>query len=49
MKATNGLGIGRSEMYSSKANMGKGIASVAKNAPDANVVDAGGKLACLKK
>lgn len=43
LKAKNGLEIGRSEMYSSKANMEKGIASVAKNAPDAKIVDAAGK------
>jgi uncharacterized protein YegP (UPF0339 family) len=37
LKATNGQIIGTSEMYESKASMENGIASVAKNAPDADV------------
>ncbi len=40
MKAANGEPIGKSEMYSKKASMENGIASVGKNAPDAPVVDA---------
>lgn len=43
LKAANGLEIGRSEMYSAKRAMENGIASVAKNAPDAPVVDAATK------
>lgn len=39
LKATNGQVIGTSEMYSSVAAMENGIASVAKNAPEAEVVD----------
>ncbi len=39
LKATNGQVIGRSEMYSSTASMENGIASVAKNAPDASIAD----------
>jgi uncharacterized protein len=37
--ATNKEIIGKSEMYSSKSSMENGIKSVAKNAPDAVVVD----------
>lgn len=37
LKATNGQIIGTSEMYETKASMENGIASVAKNAPEANV------------
>jgi uncharacterized protein YegP (UPF0339 family) len=37
LKATNGQIIGTSEMYESKASMENGIASVAKNAPDADL------------
>ena len=37
LKATNGQIIGTSEMYESKASMENGIASVAKNAPEADV------------
>lgn len=37
LKATNGQIIGTSEMYETKASMENGIASVAKNAPDADV------------
>lgn len=40
LKAANGEPIGKSEMYSSKSSMEKGIASVGKNAPDAAVTDA---------
>ncbi len=40
LKAGNGQEIGRSEMYSSTAAMENGIASVAKNAPDATTVEA---------
>lgn len=39
LKATNGQIIGTSEMYSSESGRNNGIASVMKNAPDANVVD----------
>lgn len=39
LNATNGQVIGKSEMYSSKDGMENGIASVKKNAPDAEVVD----------
>ena len=37
LKATNGQVIGTSEMYESEASCDNGIASVAKNAPDAKV------------
>lgn len=39
LKATNGQEIGRSEYYSAKASMEKGIASVMKNAPEAKFED----------
>ncbi|AZQ57767.1 DUF1508 domain-containing protein [Maribacter sp. MJ134] len=39
LNSTNGQIIGKSEMYSSKDGMENGIASVKKNAPDAEVVD----------
>lgn len=39
LKAANGLEIGRSEMYSSRAAMENGISSVGKNAPLAKLVD----------
>ena len=39
LNATNGQVIGKSEMYSSKEAMENGIASVKKNAPDAEVED----------
>jgi hypothetical protein len=39
LKARNNEPIGRSEMYSSKASMENGIASVKKNAPRAKIVD----------
>lgn len=39
LKAGNGQEIGRSEMYSSTTAMENGIASVAKNAPDAPTVE----------
>ncbi len=39
LKATNGQVVGRSQMYSSVAAMENGIASVAKNAPGATLVD----------
>ena len=39
LKATNGQIIGNSEMYSSESGMENGIASVKKNAPDAEVVE----------
>jgi len=39
IKAGNGQEIGRSEMYSSKASMENGIASVMKNAPGAPTVE----------
>lgn len=37
LKATNGQVIGTSQMYADKGGMENGIASVAKNAPDAAV------------
>lgn len=37
LKATNGQIIGRSGMYESEAAMDNGIASVMKNAPDAEI------------
>ena len=40
LKAGNGEPIGKSEMYKTARSMENGIASVAKNAPDAAVVDA---------
>lgn len=39
LHAANRLVIGRSEMYGSHAAMEKGIASVQRNAPDAETVD----------
>jgi uncharacterized protein len=39
LKAANGEPLGRSEMYSSKEAMEKGIASVKSNAPSATVDD----------
>ena len=39
LKAGNGQVIGQSEMYSSEASRDNGIASVMKNAPEAEVVD----------
>lgn len=39
LKATNGQIIGTSEMYESVASRDNGIASVKKNAPEAEVVD----------
>jgi uncharacterized protein YegP (UPF0339 family) len=39
LKARNGQVIGQSEMYSSEAARDNGIASVMKNAPEAEVVD----------
>lgn len=39
LKASNGQSIGKSEMYKSVSARDNGIASVAKNAPDAAVVD----------
>ena len=45
MKAANGEPIGKSEMYKSTKSMENGVASVAKNAPDAPVVDANAKPA----
>jgi len=38
MKAANGQNIGKSEGYKAKASAKKGIASIAKNAPDAPIV-----------
>ena len=37
LKASNGQVIGASEMYSSAAAMENGVASVKKNAPDADI------------
>ena len=39
LMATNGQIIGSSQMYANQVNMKNGIASVMKNAPDAEVVD----------
>ncbi len=39
LKATNGQEIGRSQYYKSESGLKNGIASVMKNAPDAEVVD----------
>ena len=39
LKATNGQVIGQSQMYASEASRDNGIASVAKNAPDAEVIE----------
>lgn len=39
LKATNGQVIGQSQMYASEASCKNGIASVAKNAPEAEVVE----------
>lgn len=40
LKAANGEPIGKSEMYKTAKSMENGIASVAKNAPEAAVADA---------
>ena len=39
LKAKNSQVIGKSESYSSKASLKKGIASVMRNAPEARVVE----------
>lgn len=39
LKASNGQVIGASQMYASETTMKNGIASVMKNAPDAEVVE----------
>ena len=39
LNATNGQEVGRSQMYKSERGCKNGIASVAKNAPNATVVD----------
>lgn len=39
LKAANGQVIGTSEMYKAEASVDKGIDSVMRNAPDANVID----------
>ncbi len=39
LTATNGEVIGKSEMYKRKAGLENGIASVKKNAPEANTAD----------
>jgi len=39
LKAANGEAIGKSEMYSSNSGMERGIASVKKNGPTAEVKD----------
>ena len=39
LKATNGQVIGASQMYANEKNCDNGIASVMKNAPDAEVVE----------
>ena len=38
LKAANGQNIGKSEGYKAKASAKKGIASIAKNAPDAPII-----------
>ncbi len=40
MKASNGEPIGKSEMYTTVRSMENGIASVGRNAPEAETVDA---------
>lgn len=40
MKAANGEPIGKSEMYTTVRSMENGIASVGRNAPEAETVDA---------
>jgi hypothetical protein len=39
LMATNGQVIGTSQMYANGVNMKNGIASVQKNAPEAEIVD----------
>ena len=39
LMATNGQIIGSSQMYANETNMNNGIASVMKNAPEAEIVD----------
>ena len=39
LMATNGQVIGSSQMYANEVNMRNGIASVMKNAPQADIVD----------
>lgn len=39
LKASNGQVIGASQMYASEETLKKGVASVAKNAPEAPVVE----------
>lgn len=39
LKATNGQIVGSSQMYANEKNMLNGVASVQKNAPEAQVVD----------
>jgi hypothetical protein len=39
LKATNGQIVGSSQMYANEKNMLNGVASVQKNAPDAQIVD----------
>ena len=39
LMATNGQVIGSSQMYANETNMNNGIASVMKNAPEAQIVD----------
>jgi len=39
LKASNGQEIGRSQMYKSESGCMNGIASVTKNAPDAQLID----------
>ena len=39
LKASNGQVVGSSQMYASEETLKKGIASVAKNAPEAPVVE----------
>ena len=39
LMATNGQVIGTSQMYANETNMRNGIASVMKNAPEAEIID----------
>ncbi len=43
LTASNGEPVGKSEMYKSVKSMENGIASVARNSPDAPIVDAAAK------
>ena len=43
LKASNGQEVGRSQMYKTESGCNNGMDSVAKNAPDATVVDERGE------